>query len=152
MFHRGGEHDLGAGAAVLLQMVDKSIQFLGGGEQHLDEHAVIPGNAAAFHHLGAALDIGVKLRLALWVHVQVDEGFDQIPHLDRVHLGLIPGQAAVFLQLGDAGGYGRGGQKHLVGNLFQRRTGVALQNVDDFAVDMVHPRIPPNLTMFGIVS
>ena len=65
VLHRGGKHDLGMGAVKLLQMVDELVQFLGGAEQNFNEHAVVTGYAVAFHHLGALLDIRIKLRFAL---------------------------------------------------------------------------------------
>ena len=133
------------GAAELLQMVDELVQFLGGAEQYLDQHAVIPGNAVALHHVGAALDVRVELRLALGVHIQIDEGFDRVAGLGGVDLGLIAGKHPFALQPGDAGGNGRAGKEHPVGDLLQRRAGVLLQNVDDLAVDVIH-NIPPALS------
>ena len=54
-------------------MVDKGIQPLRGAKQHFNQHAVIASHAVALHNIAAALDGGVKLRLELGVHIQVDE-------------------------------------------------------------------------------
>ena len=126
MLHTGGKDDLGAGAAKLLQPVDKVVQLLGGGKQHLDQHAVVAGDAVALHHVGAAFDIGVKLRLALGVQFQVDERLDAVAQRRRVHLRLVAPQQARLLQPGNARRHRRGGQKHLLGDLLQRRAGVGL--------------------------
>ena len=138
MLHRGGKHDLRAGTAKLLQMVDKGIQLLRGAKQHFNQHAVIASHAVALHNIAAALDVGVKLRLELGVHIQVDERLDQLPQLERGNLRLIAGQYAIFFQFGNAGRNRRGGQKHPVGNFFQRGACVCLQNINDFAVNAVH--------------
>lgn len=82
VLHRGGKHDLRAGTAKLLQMVDKGIQLLRGAKQHFNQHAVIASHAVALHNIAAALDVGVKLRLELGVHIQVDERLDQLPQLE----------------------------------------------------------------------
>ena len=138
MLHRGGKHDLRAGAAKLLQMVDKGIQLLRGAKQHFDQHTVIAGHAVALYHIAAALDVGVKLRLELGVHIQIDERLDQLPQFERGNLRLVAGQHAVFFQLGNAGRNRRGGQEHPVGNFFQRGACVCLQDINDFAVNAVH--------------
>ena len=57
VLHRGGKHDLRAGTAKLLQMVDKGIQLLRGAKQHFNQHAVIAGHAVALHNIAAALDV-----------------------------------------------------------------------------------------------
>ena len=60
VLHGRRKDDLRPGAAKLLQVVDELIQLLRRTEQHLDQHTVIAGDAVAFHHMGAALDIGVN--------------------------------------------------------------------------------------------
>ena len=119
-------------------MVDELIQLLRRTEQHLYQHTVIAGDAVAFHHMGAALDIGVKLRLALGIHIQIDEGLDHIAQLRRIDLCLIGRDDVGAFQPGNAGRNSRAGQKHVVGDFLQGCAGVALQNVNDFAVDVVH--------------
>ena len=70
-------------AKLHLQMVDKGIQLLRGAKQHFNQHAVIASHTVALHNIAAALDVGVKLRLELGVHIQVDERLDQLPQLER---------------------------------------------------------------------
>ena len=130
------------GAAELLQMVDELIQFLGGAEQHFDEHAVVAGDAVAFHNLGTLLDVGVKLRLALGVHIQIDERLDHVAQFGGVDLGLVARQDAGTFQPGDAGRHRRTGQKDMVGDFLQGSAGVFLQYVNDFAVYMIHGATP----------
>lgn len=103
MLYRGRKDDLGAGAAELLQMVDELVQLLCCAEQHLDQHTVIAGDAVALHHMGAVLDIRVKLRLALGVHIQIDEGLDHVPQLGGIDLRLIAGDSPRAFEPGDAG-------------------------------------------------
>ena len=102
----------------LLQMVDELVQLLRGGKQHLDQHAVIAGHTVALHNVAAALDVGVKLRLALGIHVQIDERLDHVAQLRRVDLCLVAGDGAGAFQPGHAGRHGGAGQKHMVGNFF----------------------------------
>ena len=118
VLHGRRKDDLRPGAAKLLQVVDELIQLLRRTEQHLYQHTVIAGDAVAFHHMGAALDIGVKLRLALGVHVQIDERLDHVAQLRRVDLCLVAGDGAGAFQPGHAGRHGGAGQKHMVGNFF----------------------------------
>jgi len=99
-------------------VVDELVQFLRRAEQNLNQHTVIAGDAVALHHMGAALNIGVELRLALGVHVQVDERLDHVAQLGCVHLGLIAGDGAGMLQPGNAGRHRRAGQKYLVSDFF----------------------------------
>ena len=109
MFNGSGKDDLGMGAAKLLQMVDKLIEFLGGRKQDLDMHTVIAGYTVALNDLGALPDVGIKFRFALRVHVQIDEGLDHIPQFGCIDLRLIAGKNPGTFQPGDACRNGRAG-------------------------------------------
>ena len=62
--------------------------------------------------------LSYTLRLALGVHVQIDERLDHVAQLRRVDLCLVAGDGAGAFQPGHAGRHGGAGQKHMVGNFF----------------------------------
>ena len=74
MVHRGGQDDLGAGGAQLLELQDQVFQLGHAAAAHLDQEGIGTGDVVALQHLAAALQQFEKGVLLGGGHRQADEG------------------------------------------------------------------------------
>ncbi|MPM37156.1 hypothetical protein SDC9_83762 [bioreactor metagenome] len=145
MLHRGGKDDLRAGAAKVLELADEQVQLLGGAKHHLNKHGIVPGDAAAFHHVGAGGDVGIEFHLLAGLHLQIDEGFDKVPQGTGGQLCVVPQDKPCLFQAVYARRNGGRGEEHLVRDDLQRRSGVLLQKVENLRINLVHVTKTPSL-------
>ena len=142
MLHRGGKDDLRARSAEPMQLVDELIQLLRRVETHLDEHGIIARHAVALHHVRAALDIRVKLRLLARLHLQADKRLDLVAQRRAGKLRLIALNVTRRFQPLDARADRRRGEKHLFGDHLERGARVLLQDGQNLPINRIHVHRP----------
>ena len=136
--HRGGEDDLGAGAAQLLELQDQLLELHHAAAADLDQEGILPGDMVALHHLAAVLQ-QVEQPLPLGRrHRQADQRVDVQPPGRPVEHHRVPADDAVRLQLVDAAGDGGAGQGDPLGDLLDGHPGVVRQKGKDLAVEIIH--------------
>ena len=138
MLHRRGKDDLRARSAEAMKLIDELIQLLRRMEADLDKHGIIARHAVALHHVRAALNIGIKLRLLARLNLQIDERLDLVTHRRAGKLRLITQNIARRFQPLDARADRGRREKHLLGNHLERRARILLQNGQNLSIDIIH--------------
>lgn len=137
MLDDGREYDLRSGLTELLQLVEKIVEFLGAGEDGFEQHGKITCHKVASDNAVLAADKGREFSLIAGVKLQADEGFDVKAELLVIHDSMEAGDVFGIDEPLDSRGDGGGGKKDLTGYFFQWCSGILLENLDDFVIDMV---------------
>ena len=138
--HRGGQDDLGAGGAQLLELQNQVLQLCHAAAADLDQKGVRTGNVVALQHLAAVLQQFQKSILLGGGNRKADERIHIHPVCRTVQRDGIAADDAVRLQLMDTAGDCRAGKRHLLRNFFDGHPCVLWQKSEDFAVKIVHEK------------
>ena len=140
MVHRGGQDDLGAGGAQLLELQNQVLQLRHAAAADLDQKGVCTGNVVALQHLAAVLQQRQKSILLGGGNRKADERIHIHPVCRTVQCDGIAADDAVRFQLMDTAGDCRTGKRHLLRNFFDGHPCIFGQKGENFAVKIVHEK------------